>query len=69
MEVLEDKRIRRTKKLLRQALKKARKQLRGYRDGFGLAKRETGRARCKKKKCFGGSVCASAGLLPPAGDG
>ena len=35
---------------------------------FGLAKRETGRARSKEKKRFGGSVCASADLLPPAGD-
>ena len=23
----------------------------------------------EKKKCFGGSVCAGADLLPPAGDG
>ena len=36
---------------------------------FGLAKRETGRARSKEKKRFGGSVCASADLLPPAGEG
>ena len=36
---------------------------------FGLAKRETGRARSKEKKRFGGSVCAGADLLPPAGDG
>ena len=36
---------------------------------FGLAKRETGRARSKEKKRFGGSVCARADLLPPAGDG
>ena len=36
---------------------------------FGLAKRETGRARSKEKKRFGGSVCAGADLLPPAGEG
>ena len=36
---------------------------------LGLAKRETGRARSKEKKRYGGSVCASAALLPPAGDG
>ena len=34
---------------------------------FGLAKRETGRARSKEKKRLGGSVCACAALLPPAG--
>ena len=36
---------------------------------FGLANRETGRARSKEKKRFGGSVSARADLLPPAGDG
>ena len=36
---------------------------------FCLAKRETGRARSKRKERFGGSVCAGADLLPPAGDG
>ena len=36
---------------------------------FGLAKRETGRARSKEKKRYGGAVCAGAALLPPAGDG
>ena len=36
---------------------------------LGLAKRETGRARSKEKKRYGGSVCTSADLLPPAGDG
>ena len=36
---------------------------------FGLAKRETGRARSKEKKRFGGSVRMDADLLPPAGDG
>ena len=35
---------------------------------FGLAEKKTGRARSKEKKRFGGSVCASADLLPPAGD-
>ena len=36
---------------------------------FGLAEKKTGRARSKRKERFGGSVCASADLLPPAGDG
>ena len=36
---------------------------------LGLAKRETGRARSKEKKRFGGSVRAGADLQPPAGDG
>ena len=36
---------------------------------FGLAKRETGRARSKEKKRFGGSGRMYADLLPPAGDG
>ena len=34
---------------------------------FGLAEKKT--ARSKRKERFGGSVCASADLLPPAGDG
>ena len=36
---------------------------------FGLAEKKTGRARSKRKERFGGSVCAGADLLPPAGDG
>ena len=36
---------------------------------FGLAEKKTGRARSKRKERFGGSVCASADLLPPAGEG
>ena len=36
---------------------------------FGAPKRETGCGRSKEKKRFGGSVRASADLLPPAGEG
>ena len=36
---------------------------------FGLAEKKTGRARSKRQDRFGGSVCAGADLLPPAGDG
>ena len=32
-------------------------------------KKRTGRGRSKRKKRLGGSVCAGAALLPPAGDG
>ena len=36
---------------------------------FNLAKQKKGSARSKRKESFGGSVCASADLLPPAGEG
>ena len=34
-----------------------------------LPKKRMRRARWKRKRRFGGSVCAGADLLPPAGDG
>ena len=34
-----------------------------------LPKKRMRRARWKRKRRFGGSVCASADLLPPAGEG
>ena len=35
---------------------------------FGLAQKENAPRPVEEKKRFGGSVCASADLLPPAGD-